>query len=101
MEKILRTIPQVSIYGEKEELDSLVNDEDFITFILNESLAAIKQAIKNNEKEFCLLEISNLECKLIVKRKDFKKILEKIIEKFASSENYEGCKEISDIIKKL
>jgi hypothetical protein len=102
MEEKAREIPKIKvIYADKEELDKLAIDNNFVNFIQDEALSSIKQAIENNEKEICLVEINNLECKIMVKRKDFKKVLEKIIEKYALIENYEGCKKLNDLISKI
>jgi hypothetical protein len=97
----IREIPKVSIiYENKDDLDNLASDDKFINFTLEEALVSIKDALEKGEKEVCLVEVDNFECKVIIKKKDFKKVLEKIIERYARFENYEECKKISEIINK-
>jgi hypothetical protein len=76
------------------------NSEVFQHFILEESLKAIIDALKNNKPTAELFNIFNMSVIVEIEKSQFKAVLGKINNKFLGDEEYERCAEVSKLIKK-
>ncbi len=88
-------------YNTKEELISLSRSDDFVSFIINDSYKTIKKAIKDNLQKVELFNILNLSIIVELKRENFEKVLNKIIQHYVEYEEYEKCIIIKKLIKKI
>lgn len=84
----------------KEELYNLANSEKFYSFILEESLSAIVDALKNKKDKAELFNIFNMSVIVEVEKIKFKSILKEIEKYFIENEEYERCTELQKLIKK-
>lgn len=87
-------------WDSQEDLADLVNSEQFTNFILEESLKAIIDALKNEKQTAELFNIFNMSVIVEIEKPQFKTILHKINRKFLGNEEYERCAELSKLIKK-
>ena len=84
----------------QEELYDLANSEKFYSFILEESLSAIVDALKNKKDKAELFNIFNMSVIVEVDKIKFKPILKETKKYFIENEEYERCTELQKLIKK-
>jgi len=89
------------IYGNKEDLVSLASKEEFVNFILEDSLKTIKKAIDENLEKVELFNILNLSLIVELDKSKYKNVLERIIQRYVEIEDYDKCIEIQSLINKL
>ena len=104
MEKAEKTINEPTvlelIFRDKQDLKNLSNKEEFITFIVNDSLNSIKNALENNLDRVELFNIFNLSLSVELERPHYKNVLNKITQFYIRQEDYETCDDIKKIIEK-
>jgi hypothetical protein len=83
------------------DLQALTESAAFKLFIFDKTLAAIKTAIRGKKNEITLFNIVNFNYLLSIDKTDFKKVLENIVQFYIEQEEYEKCKEVDKLIKKL
>ena len=84
----------------QEELYDLANSEKFYSFILEESLSQIVDALENNLDKAELFNIFNMSLIVEVSKRKFKPILKEIEKYFIKNEEYERCTELQKLIEK-
>jgi hypothetical protein len=89
------------IYGSKEDLVGLASKEEFVKFILEDSLSTITKAINENLEKVELFNILNLSLIVELDKSNYKNVLERIIQRYVEVEDYDKCIEIQSLIKKL
>ena len=89
------------VYKSKEDLVSLASKEEFINFILEDSLKSITKAIKENLEKVELFNIFNLSLVVELDKPKYKPVLERIIQHYVAVEDYDKCIEIQTLINKL
>lgn len=89
------------IYGSKEDLVGLASKEEFVKFILEDSLSTITKAINENLEKVELFNILNLSLIVELDKSNYKNVLERIIQCYVEVEDYDKCIEIQSLIKKL
>ena len=89
------------IYGRKEDLVGLASKEEFVKFILEDSLSTITKAINENLEKVELFNILNLSLIVELDKSNYKNVLERIIQRYVEVEDYDKCIEIQSLIKKL
>lgn len=81
------------------------NDERDFELIYTNTYQCIKEAIDNNKETILLVEITfkNMKDKVHMESEyqDFERTLETCLKYFESTEDYDKCKEISTILKKI
>lgn len=87
-------------WDSQEDLVDLVNSEQFTNFILEESLKAIIDALKNEKQTAELFNIFNMSVIVEIEKPQFKTVLNKLNEKFVYNEEYERCAQLKKLIKK-
>ena len=89
------------LYDYKEELDTLLEDEDFHKLILDEAVKVIDEAIKQNEPSVRLAYISNLESSIFIQKSNFKKVINKALSFYEKKEDYDKCSELVKLKNKI
>jgi|TARA_S200002703_G_scaffold120451_1_gene106283 hypothetical protein len=87
-------------WDSQEDLVDLANSEQFQNFILEESLKAIIDALKNEKQTAELFNIFNMSVIIEIEKSQFKTVLNKLNEKFVYNEEYERCAQLKKLIKK-
>lgn len=89
------------IINKHEELEELKKSDKFNSFVFNEVLASIKDAIKNKSNEAKILNIVNMNYVLSIDKKEFKLVLMNMLEFYEKIEEYMVCKDINKLLKKV
>lgn len=89
------------IYQDKDDLLKLSKSEDFVEFILLDSLDTIKRAINEDLDKVELFNILNLSLIIELEKKNYKVVLDRILQHFVEIEDYDTCIEIQQITNKL
>jgi hypothetical protein len=101
-EVIKREVTTLEIaYHKREELLKLSNSDEFVDFIIDDSYKTIKKAIADGLEKVELFNILNLSIIIELERKNFRKVLNKIIQHYIGYEEYEKCSEIQKLKKKI
>ena len=104
MEKAEKSIKEPTvlelIFRDEQDLKNLSSEEEFVTFIINDSLNSIKNALENNLDRVELFNIFNLSLSVELEKLHYKDVLNKITQFYIEQENYEICDNIQKIIKK-
>ena len=89
------------IYQDKDDLLKLSKSEDFVEFILLDSLDTIKRAVGENLEKVELFNILNLSLIVELEKSNYKIVLERILQHFVEIEDYDTCIEVQQIVNKL
>lgn len=89
------------VYGDKEDLVELASKEQFVKFILEDSLASITRAINENLEKVELFNILNMSLIVELDKSKYKSVLQRIINYYVQDEDYDKCIEIQSLINKL
>ena len=89
------------VYEDREDLVRLASKEEFISFILEDSLKTITKAIEQNLEKVELFNIFNLSLIVELDKSKYKPVLERIIQRYVEVEDYDKCIEIQALINKL
>lgn len=87
-------------WDNEQDLIELGDNEVFVDFILEESLKAIVDALKNNKEKAELFNVFNMSVIIELKKPQFKTVLEKVNRMLIKNEEYERCNELKKLIKK-
>ena len=97
-EKPERDILSIEIlYDDKEDLNELVESEDFNKLLLNEAITSIQDALEKGEDKALVAYLSNLECKVLLDKEYFPPIIDKAIAFYEQEEDYVKCGELVKI----
>tara|TARA_R110001592_G_scaffold271671_2_gene538230 strand:+ start:2114 stop:2458 length:345 start_codon:yes stop_codon:yes gene_type:complete len=98
--KIKREVINIEIdWDSEEDLIGLADNENFVDFILEETLKAIIDALKNNKEKAELFNVFNMSVIIELKKSQFKTVLEKINDMLIRNEEYERCSQLKKLIK--
>lgn len=89
------------VYQDKDDLLKLSQSEDFVEFILLDSLDTIKKAVDENLEKVELFNILNLSLIVELEKSNYKSVLERILQYFVEIEDYDVCIEVQQIVNKL
>ena len=101
MDKVVkREVVNIEIDWDSEsDLIELGDNEIFVDFILEESLKAIVDALKNNKDKAELFNVFNMSVIIELKKSQFKIVLERINHMLIKNEEYERCNELKNLLK--
>ena len=88
------------VIQEQEQITLLKESIEFKTFIFEQVLTAIKDAIKNKLNEAKVLNVINFNYSLTITKLQFKDVLNNILKFNEQQEEYLKCKDITKLIKK-
>ena len=95
-----REVVNIEIDWDSEsDLIELGDNEIFVDFILEESLKAIVDALKNNKDKAELFNVFNMSVIIELKKSQFKTVLKKINHMLIRNEEYERCNELKKLLK--
>jgi hypothetical protein len=87
-------------FTDEKDILKLAKSEDLNEIVMKESLVAIKDAIKNKSETADIVNISNLDCIVSIKKEDFGKVLDTLVEYYQGKEEYLICSSIVKLKKK-
>jgi hypothetical protein len=88
-------------YNTKKDLDELASSDQFKSFILKRTLEEIEFALENDLEKIEIFNIFNLSLIIELERKNFKSVLDKVMDSYVRDENFEKCNQIKKLINKL
>ena len=88
-------------YEDPEELLELATKEEFVTFMIRNAIAAIKQAIRKNTSECIIFSIQNYNVRIAIKKEHYKTFLNKAIKHYEALEDYAQCSELVNLKSRL
>ena len=88
-------------YNTKKDLDELASSDQFKSFILKRTLEEIEFALENNLEKIEIFNIFNLSLIIELERKNFKSVLNKVMDSYIKDEDFEKCNQIKKLIDKL
>ena len=89
------------VYNDSSDLKKLATREEFRTFIIEDSLKTIEEAIEKKLKKVELFNIYNLSLVVELEKSNYKNVLSNIIQYYIEEEDYEKCNTIQEIINDL
>ena len=89
------------VYNDSSDLKKLASKEEFVNFIVKDSLESIENAIKYGDEKVELFNIFNLSLTVELKRSNFKSVLNNITKYYIKDEDYEMCNNIKNLIDEI
>jgi len=89
------------VYNDSSDLKKLASKEEFVNFIVKDSLESIENAIKYGDEKVELFNIFNLSLTVELKRSNFKSVLNNITKYYIKDEDYEMCNNIKKLIDEI
>jgi|TARA_R110000782_G_scaffold149476_2_gene242164 hypothetical protein len=87
------------LYDYKDELEDLIESEDFNQLLLDEAINTIKNALNKNRKSTRVFYVPNLECSVVLDKRNFSKVLTTAIDFYENQEDYTKCSELVNLKK--
>ena len=87
------------LYDYKDELEDLIESEDFNQLLLDEAITTIKNALNKNRKSTRVFYVPNLECSVVLDKRNFSKVLTTAIDFYENQEDYTKCSELVNLKK--
>ena len=88
-------------YNTKKDLDELASSDQFKSFILKRTLEEIEFALENSLEKIEIFNIFNLSLIIELERKNFKSVLDKVMDSYVKDEDFEKCNQIKKLIDKI
>jgi len=88
-------------YNDPEDLENLVLSEEFCDLVIENALAALKQAIRKNKSECVLFDLVTYNFKVKLPKSQYKLLLDEIIKYYEVREDYVKCKELLTLKSRL
>ena len=89
------------VFNDSSDLKKLASKEEFVNFIVKDSLESIENAIKYGDEKVELFNIFNLSLTVELKRSNFKSVLNNITKYYIKDEDYEMCNNIKKLIDEI
>lgn len=89
------------LYDEREELDELLESEDFHELLYDEALKVINEALEEKTDSVKLAYVSNIGHSVMIHKPQFTPVLNKILKFYEKKEDYGKCSEIVNLKKQL
>lgn len=89
------------LYDEKEELDELLESEDFHELLYDEVIKIISEALEENSDTVKVAYISNIGHSIFLHKSNFKAALDKALKHYEKKEDYDKCSEIVKLKNQL
>ena len=89
------------LYDEKEELDELLQSEDFHELLYEEAIKVISESVEEKTDIVKLAHISNIDHSVMIHKPNFKPVLNKILKFYEKKEDYDKCSKIVKLKEQL
>ena len=89
------------LYDDREDLDILTESEDFHKLLFDEVIVGIEEALETNFTQAKIIYIPNLECSVIIYRRNFKAAIGEVIKFYEKQEDYKKCAELVRLKNKV
>jgi hypothetical protein len=89
------------LYDDKEDLDILTESEDFHKLLFDEVVVGIEESLGSQTSTAKIIYIPNLECSVIIYRRNFKAAIEGVIKFYEQQEDYKKCAELVKLRNKV
>ena len=89
------------LYDDKEELNELISSEDFNRLMFEEAIATIKNALSKKRETARMFYIPNLDCSVLLEKRNFKLVLDNAIKFYEQQEEYDKCAKLVTLKKKI
>ena len=86
---------------DKRDIEELTSQDTFRNFIKRETSKAILIAIAENLEEVNVFNLYNLGLMVVIHQSQYKNCLTNLLSYFEKEEEYNICKELTDVISKL
>ena len=85
------------LYDYKDELEDLSKTQ----LLLDEAVTTIKNALNKNRKSTRVFYVPNLECSVVLEKRNFSKVLTTAIAFYENQEDYTKCSELVKLKKQV
>jgi len=100
--EIDREVTPIEItYNTKKDLDELASSDQFKSFVLKRTFEEIEFALENDLEKIEIFNIFNLSLIIELERKNFKSVLNKVMNSYIEDEDFEKCNQIKLLISKI
>jgi hypothetical protein len=89
------------VYDYKEELNELVDSEDFNRLLFEEAISTIENALDKKRESARVFYIPNLDCSVVLEERNFTKVLNTAIKFYEQQEEYDKCAELVTLKNKV
>ena len=89
------------LYDDKEELNELLDSDDFSRLMFQEAIATIENALSKKRKIARVFYIPNIDCSVMLEYKNFIKVLNTAIQFYEQQEEYDKCAELVTLKNKI
>jgi len=102
-EKLKKRIPKTIRFNieEKEDFEIIKESEEFMDQLFTEVVDSIEYAIENNIDKVSIFKIADYNFTISVEKNNYSKILDKVIDFYASHEDYDICQLVKTLKLKL
>ena len=89
------------LYDYKEELDELLDSDDFSRLMFQEAIATIENALTKKREVARMFYIPNIDCSVMLEQRNFKLVLDNAIKFYEQQEEYDKCAELVTLKNKI
>ena len=79
------------LYDDKEELNELLDSDDFSRLMFQEAIATIENALTKKREVARMFYIPNIDCSVMLEQRNFKLVLDNAIKFYEQQEEYDEC----------
>ena len=89
------------LYDYKEELDELLDSDDFSRLMFQEAIATIENALTKKREVARMFYIPNIDCSVMLEQRNFKLVLDNAIKFYEQQQEYDKCAELVTLKNKI
>ena len=89
------------LYDDKEELNELLDSDDFSRLMFQEAIATIENALTKKREVARMFYIPNIDCSVMLEQRNFKLVLDNAIKFYEQQEEYDKCAELVTLKNKI
>jgi len=88
-------------YFEKEDLNAVLKELDFVDLVYDETFECIKHAVKNKKTRALLFEVNESGVYLTINDTEYETSLLSVLKYYENTEQYEKCIKVNKLIKSI
>ena len=89
------------LYDDKEELNELIDSNDFSRLMFEEAISTIENALSKKREVARMFYIPNIDCSVMLEQRNFQLVLDNAIKFYEQQEEYDKCAELVTLKKKI